>query len=394
MFRKRWLGCWIFLSLAGVASLVGVGCDQVSRVRSSVTAPPALPTAAPSPRVMPLPPTASPQLKQFLEAAIAQSKVTTGYDPAWVKINYPNGDVPPETGVCSDVVVRAFRKAGIDLQKEVHEDMQRAWAEYPKRWGARGTDTNIDHRRVLNLMTYLTRQRKSLPVTSDRAKLFTGRRSGLGVDGRHRAHRCPDEPFFRNNQELSDCAQYRSGRAHRRCADVVENNRTLSLLLIRPQGNTNTMKIRITLPAALLLALLPLLVSAQPSSKTREDRSIASIRAVLDAQSAAWNRGDVEGYMDGYERSRNTVMVSGDSVTRGWQTVTDRYKKNYNSPEKMGTLTFSDLEFKLLGNNTALAIGRWHLKRAADEPHGRFTLIFKRTKQGWRIIHDHTSSAS
>jgi len=164
----------MFLSLAGGAALFGGGCDHASLGRSSVTAPPSLPAAAPSPSVMPLPPTAPPQLKQFLEAAIAQSSVTTGYDPAWVKINYPNGDVPPETGVCSDVVVRAFRKAGIDLQKEVHEDMKRAWAEYPKRWGARGTDTNIDHRRVLNLMTYLSRQRKSLPVTSDRANYLPG----------------------------------------------------------------------------------------------------------------------------------------------------------------------------------------------------------------------------
>ena len=121
---------------------------------------------------------------------------------------------------------------------------------------------------------------------------------------------------------------------------------------------------------------------------------IAEIRAVLDAQSAAWNRGDVEGYMDGYLRSADTVMVSGDNVTRGWQTVLDRYKKNYNSREKMGTLTFSALEFKLLGNNTATVLGRWHLKRASDEPQGRFTLIFKRIKLGWRIIHDHTSSAS
>src|SRR5882724_1009481 len=78
----------------------------------------------------PLPGNASPQLKQLVEAAIEQSKVTTGYDPSWIKIDYPNGDVPSDTGVCSDVVVRAFRKAGIDLQKEVHEDMQRAWSEY------------------------------------------------------------------------------------------------------------------------------------------------------------------------------------------------------------------------------------------------------------------------
>lgn len=131
---------------------------------------------APSPTVTvgPLPAKASPQLKQLLEAAAAQSKVTTGYDPSWVKIAYPNGDVPPETGVCSDVVVRAFRKTGIDLQKEVHEDMTRAWSVYPKRWGANGTDTSIDHRRVLNLMTYFDRQLKALPITNNRADYLPG----------------------------------------------------------------------------------------------------------------------------------------------------------------------------------------------------------------------------
>ncbi len=163
--------CWLFLFLIGVIPLLVFSCTQTSSVRNAVTA---SPVAVPSPTVKPLPANASPQLKQFLEAAIEQSKVTKGYDPAWVKIDYPNGDVPPETGVCSDVVVRAFRKAGIDLQKEVHEDMQRAWAEYPKRWGARGTDTNIDHRRVLNLMTYLSRQRKSLAVTTDRVNYLPG----------------------------------------------------------------------------------------------------------------------------------------------------------------------------------------------------------------------------
>lgn len=148
--------------------------------------------------------------------------------------------------------------------------------------------------------------------------------------------------------------------------------------------------------ALLLLATLPLAAQTRQSIKPNklESKSIADIRAVLDSQSSAWNRGEVEGYMDGYVRSGNTVMVSGDNVTRGWQTITDRYKKNYNSREKMGTLTFSDLEINLLGSSTALVIGRWHLKRAADEPQGRFTLIFQKTKQGWRIIHDHTSSAS
>jgi uncharacterized protein YijF (DUF1287 family) len=128
----------------------------------------------PSPVAQSLPPNASPQLKQLIDAAIEQSKITTGYDPAWVKIDYPNGDVPRETGVCSDVIVRAFRKAGMDLQKEVHEDMSRAWSEYPKKWGAGGRDTNIDHRRVLNLMTYFNRQGKSRPITNDRADYLPG----------------------------------------------------------------------------------------------------------------------------------------------------------------------------------------------------------------------------
>ncbi|HEV2829359.1 MAG TPA: DUF1287 domain-containing protein [Pyrinomonadaceae bacterium] len=122
----------------------------------------------------PLAATASPQLKQFIEAAVEQSKVTTGYDPSYVGIEYPNGDVPSDTGVCSDVIVRAFRKVGIDLQKELHEDMTRAWSEYPKKWGARGTDTNIDHRRVLNLTTYFTRQGKSLPIRDNRADYLPG----------------------------------------------------------------------------------------------------------------------------------------------------------------------------------------------------------------------------
>ena len=145
-----------------------------------------------------------------------------------------------------------------------------------------------------------------------------------------------------------------------------------------------------------LLILVPLLVAAQNSATAnkRESRSVAAIRAVLEAQAAAWNRGDIEGYMDGYARSDDTVFLSGDDITRGWQTVLERYKKGYDSREKMGVLTFSELGFSSLGSDTTTVVGRWHLKRAKDEPHGRFTLIFKRTKQGWRIIHDHTSSAS
>ena len=109
-----------------------------------------------------LPANSSPRLKLVIDGAIEQIGKTTSYDPSYQKIEYPNGDVPIETGVCSDVVVRAFRKGGIDLQQEVHEDMKANFSAYPTRWGLKGADANIDHRRVPNLQTYFTRKGKSL----------------------------------------------------------------------------------------------------------------------------------------------------------------------------------------------------------------------------------------
>lgn len=147
------------------------------------------------------------------------------------------------------------------------------------------------------------------------------------------------------------------------------------------------------LAALLLVAILPTSISARhvAGPNKRHSRIVSAVKAVLDAQVEAWNRGDIEGYMAGYWRSGETVFVSGDSLTRGWQTVLARYKKKYDSREKMGTLTFSDLEITSVGDDAAIAVGRWHLQRAKDEPHGRFTLVFRRTRQGWRIVHDHTS---
>ncbi|HKP12939.1 MAG TPA: DUF1287 domain-containing protein [Blastocatellia bacterium] len=106
-------------------------------------------------------------LRPVIESALAQTEQTTIYDPAYVRLDYPGGDLPIERGVCADVVVRAFRKGGVDLQKEVHEDMRRDFAAYPQRWGLKAPDANIDHRRVPNLMTYFKRRGKSLPITSD-----------------------------------------------------------------------------------------------------------------------------------------------------------------------------------------------------------------------------------
>jgi ketosteroid isomerase-like protein len=120
----------------------------------------------------------------------------------------------------------------------------------------------------------------------------------------------------------------------------------------------------------------------------------SEISAVLKMQQDAWNRGDIDAFMEGYWRSDETVFVSGDEVTRGWQKVLDRYKKKYSDREKMGALTFSDIEITPLSADSAVALGAWKLKRVQDEPHGRFTLIFRRFPEGWRIIHDHTSAAA
>ena len=142
------------------------------------------------------------------------------------------------------------------------------------------------------------------------------------------------------------------------------------------------------------IALVMVLCAAGVARDKRDAKAEAAIRAVMDAQAAAWNRGDIEGYMDGYARSDDIVFVSGDSVTRGWQTVLERYKKSYDTREKMGTLEFSDLEIKVMGKDVGVVHGRWQLPRAADKPHGRFTLVFRRAGKNWRIVHDHTSSAS
>lgn len=97
------------------------------------------------------------------KAAEAQVGVTVLYDPAYVSLAYPNGDVPRDRGVCSDVVIRAFRQVGVDLQVEVHRDMKENFAAYPRMWGLRRPDRNIDHRRVPNLMKFFERRGKSVP---------------------------------------------------------------------------------------------------------------------------------------------------------------------------------------------------------------------------------------
>ncbi len=143
--------------------------------------------------------------------------------------------------------------------------------------------------------------------------------------------------------------------------------------------------------------ILPLfiLIAAVGPSAAQSDEQKAQIEievlAVMARQSTAWNRGDVAGFMSGYWNSPDLVFASGDQITRGWQPTLDRYKKSYDTKAKMGELTFADIEVNVLTKDLAVVLGSWSLKRAADNPKGKFTLIFRRLKEGWRVIHDHTS---
>lgn len=111
---------------------------------------------------------------KLAKSAVAQTKIKVTYVPSYVQIKYPNGDVPANTGVCTDLVIRAYRELGVDLQKEVHEDMLKNFTAYPKLWKLKTPDTNIDHRRVPNLMTFFTRKKAELEITNNAADYKPG----------------------------------------------------------------------------------------------------------------------------------------------------------------------------------------------------------------------------
>ncbi len=130
----------------------------------------------------------SPEIKKLLESANEQTNLTKSYDPNYTVIAYPNGDVPIEKGVCTDVVIRAFRSAGVDLQKEVHEDMAAHFVDYPQKWNLKSPDANIDHRRVPNLQKFFTRRGKSLPITENGADYRPGDVVAWDLDGKGMTH--------------------------------------------------------------------------------------------------------------------------------------------------------------------------------------------------------------
>ena len=146
---------------------------------------------------------------------------------------------------------------------------------------------------------------------------------------------------------------------------------------------------RLLLIAGVCLCLAGKL-SAQESSGTAAKQQIEQ---VLADQAKAWNAGNIDRFMDGYARTPDLRFATGGTVTRGWQETLDRYKQRYPDRAAMGALAFSDLDTTVLSPGAAVVFGRWQLKTVKGEPNGLFTLLFRRTNAGWRIVADHTSAA-
>src|ERR1700741_2581434 len=140
--------------------------------------------------------------------------------------------------------------------------------------------------------------------------------------------------------------------------------------------------------AALLLFPIWALSSSAKPSQSADD---AAILTLLNDQTAAWNRGDIEGFMKRYWHSDQTEFVSSDGVSRGWQALLERYRRSYPDRKAMGHLTFSDLEIRVECSTAAYAVGEYHLQRENDNPSGAFTLNFRKLPEGWRIVVDHTT---
>ena len=129
-------------------------------------------------------------------------------------------------------------------------------------------------------------------------------------------------------------------------------------------------------------------VRAQTSTSDKDE-----VTRILVSQAEAWNKGDIDAFMEGYAKIAGLRFASGGTVTYGWQETLDRYKERYPDRAAMGTLQFSGLDITILSPDAALVFGRWRLKTAKGEPNGLFTLLFRKTAVGWRIIADHTSAA-
>ena len=140
-----------------------------------------------------------------------------------------------------------------------------------------------------------------------------------------------------------------------------------------------------------LAALLPAACASAPAAGT--ETAQADIRAILDQQDAAWDAGDIAGFMEGYWQSPQLRFASGGTVTRGYEPTLQRYRTTYSDRSAMGTLDFTDLEIELLGPDAAVVHCHWQLTRERDAPSGLFTLIFRQIGGEWKIVSDTTTSA-
>lgn len=142
-----------------------------------------------------------------------------------------------------------------------------------------------------------------------------------------------------------------------------------------------------------IIFIIILLFSCQQTTITDKETIEKEIAAVLYDQVKYWNEGDIEKYMIGYHRSDSLRFASGGKVSYGWETTLERYKSGYPDRVAMGILTFSDIDITIISKDAALVFGKWELQKVDTNPWGLFTLVFRQTEDGWRIVHDHTSLA-
>jgi len=152
-----------------------------------------------------------------------------------------------------------------------------------------------------------------------------------------------------------------------------------------------------SIKAAITVPLIIIAIAANAGGRQKNSATeamVRSIRAVLDRQVQAWNRGDLEGFMQGYWRSPDLTFYSGGSAVSGWEETLGRYRNRYQSAgAEMGKLEFLDLKIELLGPGAAFVRGRFHLKMSTGDSGGLFTLTFRKFGDEWKIIHDHTSTS-
>jgi ketosteroid isomerase-like protein len=161
-------------------------------------------------------------------------------------------------------------------------------------------------------------------------------------------------------------------------------SRTFSRRALRLRGSA--------LPSVLSGCLLWLAAGCQPSMQLDHEMIQMVVKSMLEQQVRDWNEGQIDRFMRAYAQGDSTRFASGGDVTTGWQAVLDRYRSKYPSRAAMGRLTFTDIEVTPLAADAALAFGKWRLDQPLDKNSGLFTLLFRNTKDGWRIVHDHTSA--